>query len=512
MSRFKDFWEKLLTKAKIEQIPFKDPITDEYEYMKFESGIPNVYYAFVVEYHFPEVVVEIDRSIDDNEFFFESLLKQRNDIENEFEDELVWNKKNEQRTSYRIGYKNLKLNYKREEQWDEIIDFLIENIKKLHTVISVRIEILYDKMIKEQKRRSYTGPVRMERVVFKNFLSLKNVEFDICDGINLFVGRNDTGKTCLMKMMYALSKSWEIFSRKEYYEKVPFKKIIGEKLFDVFQPRENRKLGDLVTKNSKEKVDVNVRFRKTIDFKENLYVRFGESTYKTINDSTEELDTVGLNFNAVFIPAKEVLTAFKTIKYIRERLFLPGFDDTYTDLIKSLEAPTRITNTISEIGKVSHRLDRLYSGSIRSVSGEEPFVFNRKSKKYAISVTSEGIKKISILAALINKNQLQNGSLLFIDEPEGNLHPGAIRELVDAIAQISKAGVQVFLASHSYVVLIQLAISARKYNLPVNCYTLDKDENEFIVSSKTDLRKEIPHNSIYDEMDKLNKEVQSLLK
>jgi len=512
MSRFKEFWEKLLTQVRIEKLPLNNAVTDEYEHLRFESDVPSIFYAFVVEYHFPEVIVEFDRSIEDNDYFFDSLIKQRSDIEDEFDDELVWNKKNEQRKTYRISYKNLKLNYKREEQWDEIIAFMLAGIKKLHKVINIRIEILYDAMLKELKRKSYTGPIRMENVSFKNFLAFKNNEFQICNGINLFIGDNDTGKTCIIKMMYAMAKSWEIYSRKEYYEKVAFKKVLGEKMFDIFQPRENRKLGDLVTKGVKDKMEVDILFRKTIDFKQNLYLKFGESTYKTINDCPDELDTVGLNFNAVFIPAKEVLTAFKTIKYIRERLFLPGFDDTYLDLIRNLEAPLGIAKKPDVFINIHKQLEDLYSGSLELSSGEEPFVFNRGTKKFAISVTSEGIKKISIITSLLHKNQLQDGSLLFIDEPESNLHPSAIRKLVDAIAQIAKAGVQVFLASHSYVVLMQLAISARKYDVPTHCFTLSKTTNEYIKADFTDLRVEMPKCTIIDEVENLIEEAKSVLK
>ena len=43
----------------------------------------------------------------------------------------------------------------------------------------------------------------IEKVTVKNFTVFENLEIDFCRGINILIGENGTGKTHLMKLMYA---------------------------------------------------------------------------------------------------------------------------------------------------------------------------------------------------------------------------------------------------------------------------------------------------------------------
>lgn len=345
--------------------------------------------------------------------------------------------------------------------------------------------------------------ISISGIKLQNFLNFKNIDLQTTSGINLIIGENDTGKTGLLKIMYAISKTWEIFSRKEYFEKVPFKKVLGEKIFDVFQPRENRRIGDLVTKQSKEKLSANAKFEISEGQNQSIFFHFGETTYKTINDCVDDVISAGLDFNALFIPAKEVLTAFKTIKYARERLYLPGFDDTYLDLIKSLEVPISLRDNVKTDITIENQMEGLFEGSIKTLAGEEPFFYQKKNNKYSISVTSEGIKKVGMLTSLLSNRQLRSGSILFMDEPESNLHPKAVNALIDFIFTISRNGVQVFLASHSYFVLRRLASCAEKFNTSIFCHSLEKEKNGYISAIVSDLKDGIPDNPITREIGRL---------
>jgi AAA15 family ATPase/GTPase len=121
---------------------------------------------------------------------------------------------------------------------------------------------------------------------FENFLNFKqfNAEFA---GINLIVGENDTGKTGLLKLLYAISKTWEIYSRQQ--SRSAFKKVLGQKLFDTFQPNG---IGDLVTKAAKEKFKLNINFAYESVAQE-IRFGFGESTKNTINECTDHVKSVG---------------------------------------------------------------------------------------------------------------------------------------------------------------------------------------------------------------------------
>ena len=57
---------------------------------------------------------------------------------------------------------------------------------------------------------------------------------------------------------------------------------------------------------------------------------------------------------------------------------------------------------------------------------------------------------------------LVSGTTLFWDEPEVNLSPILMGEIVGAILALTRRGVQVFLATHSYVILKELDLQTQQ--------------------------------------------------
>jgi AAA15 family ATPase/GTPase len=76
---------------------------------------------------------------------------------------------------------------------------------------------------------------------------------------------------------------------------------------------------------------------------------------------------------------------------------------------------------------------------------------------------AEGIRKLSLIAYLLKNGRLAPGGprLLFVDEPEANLHPRAIVLLAEMLHGLARAGIQVFLTTHSYFVIKRLEQLAR---------------------------------------------------
>ncbi|HIE01066.1 MAG TPA: ATP-binding protein [Thiotrichaceae bacterium] len=334
----------------------------------------------------------------------------------------------------------------------------------------------------------------LQQIKLDNLVNFKTFKANLTN-INLIVGDNDTGKTSLLKFLYAISKTWEIYSHQP--ARLSFKQVLSQKLLDTFQPRKLG-IGDLVNHHTKEKLSIELIFANGADT-QNLSFSFGKSTKNTIKHCTENVKPVKENYNTLFIPAKEVLTASQAIKFTREPHFLAGFDDTYLDLIKSLEMPAPL-NTISEpFSEINDKIANLFEGSIKRVEREnEAFIFQQGSQEIAMPLTAEGIKKIGILTTLINNRQLRSGSILFIDEPESALHPKAIRLLMDIIMKIASNGIQIVMSTHSYFVIKQLSINARKENRAISCFSLSKAGYD-INHSVSDLREGLPSNPIVEE-------------
>lgn len=335
----------------------------------------------------------------------------------------------------------------------------------------------------------------------------KQFILDPLSPITVIIGDNDTGKTSILKMLYATAKSLEIYSRKnesfkDFNNGESFKKILSEKIFDTFQPKKGN-IGELVTKGSKDKLSVDIRFQRLLNepnnYTNDIYFSFGENTTRHIVDCNDTITKTPEDFfNALFISPKEVLTAFKAIKFTRKPNFLFGFDDTHLDLIDALEIPTQKGKTGDAFGKINKQLEALFEGIINQSDKEEPFVFKKGNTEFSMSLTAEGIKRIGILTTLIRNKQLNSNTILFFDEIETALHPKAIRQVVEMIVALSKAGVQIILSTHSYFVIKQFVICAKREDLTIDCVSLEKNDKQN-VGKLSDLKDGMPSNPIVDE-------------
>lgn len=509
MKNYSEFYTQLIRFLDEKSFPLHLEIDTSVNCIVAKSELKGIFYEMTIANGFPEVAVILNCDTVKNSYYYDNLVVQKRDIEQECGCELIWNRKVHEKPYSKISAKELQFNVNDHKQWSEIIEFKAQAIEKIYNTIEVRLQILNEKQLMETKEKQQTGAIPIRRIVIENFLGFKKIELPTTAGINLVIGENDTGKTGLMKLLYAVSKSWEVFSRKEYYDKTPFKEVVGEKIFNTFQPREHRRIGDLVTKKQKEPMLFNATYLKGEDTYQRIEFQFPNSTYRTINDCPEQVPPVGIHFNCIFIPAKEVLTAFNTIKYVRERLFLPGFDDTYLDLIKALEVPVSLHNKTISLDPVLNQFNDLFDGNIQSVTGEEPFIYSKNNEKYAISVTSEGIKKIGILSTLIRNRQLREGTILFMDEPDANLHPKATRLLVDMLVKIAKSGVQIFMASHSLWVINQLTMHAKSNSISIYCHSLFRNNSDYIQSEFSDLKDGLPSNPITKELKQLLKDMKN---
>lgn len=81
-------------------------------------------------------------------------------------------------------------------------------------------------------------------------------------------------------------------------------------------------------------------------------------------------------------------------------------------------------------------------------------------------LVAEGLRKFGMLARLVSAGVLLESGYLFWDEPEANLNPKLVRYLARSIIQLGAAGTQVFLATHSMVLLreIELILAEREFS------------------------------------------------
>lgn len=324
----------------------------------------------------------------------------------------------------------------------------------------------------------------IQSVQLKNYGNLPEFTCDRFSNLNLIIGENATGKTFLLKSLYSAVRAMEDYKRGDDIR--PMADILSDKLRWTFQAD---KLGDLVTRSAAE----GLSFKMQSDQKDMaLEYQFSQSAATKVGITVPpESPKVG---NSIFLPAKEVLSLFSIILKSREVDKSFGFDDTYYDLVKALQiAPSKGKN-YSAFATARKELNRVVDGKVDYDEHSGKWYYkNSSGQKFSIGATAEGVKKISIMDRLLANGFLSKDSVIFIDELESALHPTAICEFLDMLAEVSKEmGIQVFISTHSYFVIKKMYLIALRQPEAVTCISLSRENTPLVCN----LYDGMPDNSI----------------
>jgi AAA15 family ATPase/GTPase len=328
----------------------------------------------------------------------------------------------------------------------------------------------------------------------RNFAPIRQLQCQNVGQINLIIGQNSTGKTILLKALYSAIRTLEAYKRGN--EPRTIQEILSDKLYWTF---ETEKLGDLVSK----KADRPLQLKLELDNHKFSY-EFGKDTTKNVQKLDNHIPD--RTSNSIYFPTKEVLSLHQNILQSREINKTFGFDDTYLDLAHALgQPPTKGRNYLG-FADSRKQLKDILEGRIEYDETSGRWQFKKGNQKFAIGVTAEGIKKIAILDTLLGNRYLDPQSIVFIDEPESALHPITISKFLDIIVLLAEAGIQFFIASHSYFVIKKLYLAAQKQRkISIMIISANGTENDLIWSS-SNLSDGLPENPIIDESIRLYKE------
>ena len=163
---------------------------------------------------------------------------------------------------------------------------------------------------------------------------------------------------------------------------------------------------------------------------------------------------------------------------------------------KAIE-PTRKGKNLKAFSDSRGKLMNIIGGRIKYNQEKDEWIFRDSHRlEHDIAMTSEGIKKLSILDTLLGNHYLS----LFIDEHESALHTELISQVFDIIFMLSKEGLQFFVASHSHFVIKKLYLIAHQHNTSIPVYSFDDG------CLRNDLENEIPDNPIIQESVRLFEE------
>lgn len=311
---------------------------------------------------------------------------------------------------------------------------------------------------------------KITHIKLDNFTSFAGLDQAFSQGVNVIIGANGTGKTHLLKVLYAAC-AVTVGEDKE--------KGFALKLRNVFNPYEGR-IGRLARRQS---TSVKTKAVVTREGGAKLSAEFSNHTNKP-----EDVKVIGETswgkeeLASAYIPVKEMLAhapGFLATAAKREI----AFEEVYVDIIKRAFLPKLIRPTDKDRLRLLTALQKAIDGKV--IAKGEHFFLKNKQGNLEFTLLAEGMRKLALIWLLIQNGTLLSGSVLFWDEPEANLNPGLMGEVVEVILELQRMGVQVFLATHNYVLLKEFDLRKQKDD-QVRYLSLFRDESEAVVAKASD--------------------------
>lgn len=283
--------------------------------------------------------------------------------------------------------------------------------------------------------------------------------FEFAPGINIVIGGNDSGKSHLLKLCYAVAQWSSCGGKKSLPEKWAEEQRLRNDLMRVFSSHDLAGLTALNRGNSHAMVEVSL---------EGQGVSEGTGELKFEFKATEEeegLHITGmpqrfLHGNVIFLTAREVLSIYPGFIQIGKS-FPDILDGACWDLCKALDQPPLEKLSDVRMGRVLSRIEKILGGELMREDGR--FYLKRPGQTpMEMSLVAEGFKRLGCLGCLVRNEMVKQGTVLFWDEPEMNLNSLHLPRLVKVLLELAKAGVQVILTSHSLFMIRELVMQLKE--------------------------------------------------
>lgn len=297
-------------------------------------------------------------------------------------------------------------------------------------------------------------------------------------GLNVFVGANGTGKSHILKLLYASIRSVQKSTKgqNEIPSKVFLEKEVADRLIGVFQPDS---LGRLTRRNvGKNRSEIKLKLH-------NQHLDFSFSTGSKERVTIDTLPVEWISSPAVFLPTRELLSIYPNFVSTYETTTIP-FEETWRDLAILLGKGLAKGAQQQNVADILSILEGIMGGKL--ILEGDRFYLKSSRGKMEMYLLAEGLRKAGTIARLIANHSITGKSYLFWDEPEANLNAKIIRDLAKVIMQLVQMGVQIFIATHSLFLLRELhLLKATEFkNCPSQYFGLNQDEDEIkITSGKT---------------------------
>lgn len=327
----------------------------------------------------------------------------------------------------------------------------------------------------------------IESIALNGFTCFPENKFKFSKGINVLIGKNGTGKTHIMKCIAATLKANNQFHFSTAQTKDKYGELLTDMLMAYFKPDT---LGRLVNNSAAKVCSVSLKLKEDS-------INYNFTTNMKLVKT--EANTYSYAPNFLYIPPREMLSLFEGFISLYEKREI-SFDETYVDLARALNTNPFKGQAFDEAITMVEPL--LKSWNVQVVKKNNRFYIIENQKEYETHLVAEGLRKIATILYLVSNGELKSQSILFWDEPEANLNPTLISIISELLISLASHGVQIFIATHDYLLTHRLSLYAEHLNekqpIDFSFFSLEKKENEMFVEKGKSLI-DINNNAILDE-------------
>lgn len=299
----------------------------------------------------------------------------------------------------------------------------------------------------------------------KNLSAFEDVTFELSPGINVLLGANSTGKTHVLKWLYAVLRG-DAPILGMHGEGVDSEIMMG-KVKRVFMPASDLVSGLLRRAEGVESGEVDI---------------IGDEGYIPVDISLNPSglsingSTWGDDINIAYLPSREMLAHFEgfVAAYLKRE---SAFDETFFDLCVSLgESPLRAKEG-DFAHDVSAKIEAILGGAVELDGGRFYVNFEKSGgARLEAQLVAEGLRKLASVARLVRTGAIAKGSLLLWDEPESGMNPRLVAAVARILGILVREGVQVVIATHDFLLAQRISLLAEaKDPIPARFFFLSRE-------------------------------------
>ena len=292
-------------------------------------------------------------------------------------------------------------------------------------------------------------------IKFKNLGPIESGEIDFNDlkGINLIIGKNNTGKTYLSNFIYAVLRNIRI------------ERTLNNEIRSAGKGMENNSFSDELretdlpfvfhtNKNRFENTKINIEFDEKDKFTENEKYFLENIEINNVCCFPAERSGAILFYNQLLENRNNILRQLELSQDIDLLKNISRYSEPVNEYIIRLNKLEEYEN--KEETEIYRNLvknidiQNIIEGEI-IIKSNQIIYKNENDLELNMGLVSSTVKTLAGFFLYL-KYQAQTGDIVFIDEIELNLHPENQRKIVKLINYLSKQGLKFVISTHSPVI------------------------------------------------------------